>query len=209
MFTSSGVAAGPPRPLGYVGLDHLPDVLRRREAVQHQPVADLAGHQAVVPIHSGGVHLGRVVLAGPRAEERRHQRELVKVALVFQVAARVPAVPDGPQRLHVLAQPRPCRAGPARREPPLDVSLHLRSQAQAEPAVATVLQVAGGVGHHHGRARKRDGNVSFQRNPAGGGGGYGQRQKRIVRRLVGGNAVVARRLGPSRLSGHGIEVAGF
>ena len=175
--------------------------------MQRDPVADLAGHPAVVGVHGADEHRrpGLFRLAG--AEEGSHQGEVVVVAVVGQPFARFPGVPDGVQRLDVFPDPRARRA-PFGGETPLDMTLDLSAEAQPETASGIVLQVPGGVGHHHGRAGKGDGHPGLKAHPRGCGSRQHQRQHRVVRRILGAQAVIAHGLGPLGLLGDALQVAG-
>ena len=91
----------------------------------------------------------------PGRKLRRHQREIVVLALEVEFCSGLPAAPDRTQRPHILAQPRR-RRDPGHAEPPLVVRLHLAAQTQHEAPVGMPRQIPGVVGNDHRAARKRD-----------------------------------------------------
>ena len=124
------------------------------------------------------------------AEERRHQRVRVEVAAEVELGAVVPRRPDRAHREDVLAHA--CRrVRPRHREPPLDVRLDLRPEAEEEPALRVPLQVVGGVRREHRRARERDRDAGAELDALGVLGRDHERQERVARRLGRDQPVVA------------------
>ena len=149
---------------------------------------------------------------GPGREERRHQRVLVMLTLVRQPRARLPGVPDRPQRADVIAQPRHRRL-PRDAEPALDVRPHLCPEAQDEAPPRGRLQIPGRVRQHQRAAGKGDRHRRSQRDARCRIGGQHQRQKRIMvdlggpqpgkPALLGGGGNLARTAGVARFRHQG------
>src|SRR5207245_788531 len=125
---------------------------------------------------------------------RRHQAELVVLALESRLRPMLPDVPDVTDELHHLPETRP-RRGPRRGVPPLVVPLHLRAEPESEAAARGGLQVPRDLRVDERTPGEGDGDVRPERDALGRGRGDGDRQVRIVAGLRGPEAVVAELLG--------------
>src|SRR5712691_11892211 len=132
------LAARGPEPVVDGGLDVLAKVLRAVERVDVQAVAHLARDPAHVLVHARDVHGDLRVLDRSGVEERRHQVEAVELPLEVELGPVLPGIPNGPERLDDLAHLRPGRLE-LHREAPLVVALHLRAEAEDEPAPGGLL----------------------------------------------------------------------
>src|SRR5207247_878209 len=140
--------AGPrPAPLerGHRDLAHVP---LGREAVQQDPVGDLARDLGHALADGGEEHLRDAVRVGTGVEERRHEGVPVELAAEVELLAFVPARPDGAHREDELAHPLR-RVRPRHREPLLDVRLDLAAEAQDEAALRVELEVVADHGRRH------------------------------------------------------------
>src|SRR3990172_4087063 len=99
------------------------------------------------------------VLVGAGVEEGRNECELVVLPLVLRAGARLERLEDRLQAQDVLAQPRPRRRWPRGRVASFVVALHLRAEAQDEPAAGEALQVPGDLRRHHWAPREGDGDA--------------------------------------------------
>src|SRR5438876_7429149 len=118
----AALLAGPrPAPLerGHGDLAHVP---LGGEAVQQDPVRDLARHLGHALADGGEEHLGDAVRVRARVEERCHERVAVELAPEVELVPVVPARPDGAHREDELTHPLR-RLRPWHREPLLDVRL--------------------------------------------------------------------------------------
>ncbi len=183
------------------GEQHLFGEAERRDGVQPEPVAQLAGEAPHVGVHGGDLDGDVRVLDGARVEERRHQAELVVLALELWSPSVLEAVEHRLHAQDVLAQPRPGRRGPRRRVTPLDVGLHLGTEADREAALRKVLEVPRHLGGRHGAARKGDGDVGGQPHALGVLGRDRQRKERVVARFGRGHTVEAQRFHALRSGG--------
>ena len=136
---------------------------------------------------------GRAVRVRARVEERRHQRVRVEVAAEVELRAVVPAVPDGADGEDHLPHARR-RVAPRHREALGDVRLDLAAEAEDEPALRERLQVVADVGQQHRVAGERDGDGRAELDLLRVLGGEQQREERVVARLGGPDAGVARLL---------------
>ena len=174
-----------PRAVGaylQVGDYHLAGVFRRAESVQQNAVAHLARHAQHVRVDRRDEHLYVGVRDGAGVEERRHQVEVVVVAVELDRRPRLPSVPDVAERLNVLAHARRGR-GPIHAEPPHNVSADLAAEPQREPAAGQRLKVPGDIRHVHRAARERQRDGRPQPHALRMLRRDGQRQKRVVVRL--------------------------
>ena len=87
-----------------VGHEPFAEKVRGVERVNVKAVAELAREPCDVGIHAGDEDRYLGVLDRTRAEERRHQRVLVELALEIELRAVLPAVPDRAQRENNLAE---------------------------------------------------------------------------------------------------------
>ena len=175
------------------GHGHFLHVALGREAVDDDAVGDLARDLRHHLADRGEEHLGRAVRIRRRREERRHQRVAVELAFEFEGRLVVPRRPDRLQREDVLAHAAG-RVRPRHREALLDVRLDLRPEAEDEPAVRRLLQVVGGVGEHHRRAREGDRDAGGELDALGVLGRDRERQERVVAGLRREQPVVPDRL---------------
>ncbi len=168
----------------------LAQVALGREAVDEQPVGDLAGrlrHQRP----DRGDHDRRVpVRIGPRVEERRHDRVGVEVAAEVELAVTRPGGPDRPDRKHELAHPRR-RLRPLHRVALGDVRLDLGAEAEDEAAARKGLYVVRLQRDGHRVAREGDGDAGADLDPLGALRGDDAGEERVDLRLDGEPAVVA------------------
>src|SRR5262249_36873417 len=79
------------------------------ERVDVQTFAGLPGHAAHVLVYARDVDWDPRMLDRPGVEHRCHEVEAVELALEVELGAGLPAVPDGPDRQHLLAKFRPRR----------------------------------------------------------------------------------------------------
>src|SRR4051794_4276945 len=204
---------GAPRPAGgrqplVQGRERpLAQVARGGEAVDQQAVGDLPDEPGHRRADGRQVHRRRPPLVGGRGEHRRHQRVPVVLALEAQRDAVLPGAPDRVQRADVLAHPRD-RLAPRHREPPLDVGLDLRAQAQHEPAARVALQVVRAERQRHRRAGESDCDGRADRHPLRRRPGGVQEQERVVVDLRCPDARVAARLQVAGGGGHVIDPGG-
>src|SRR5579862_2403948 len=121
-----------------------------------QAFAQFAGEPDDVLINAGNVNWYRGKIVARGSEERRHQREVVVLALERKLrAAFRPAFENRAQRLKVLAQARH-RRFPFRAVAALDMTLHLRAEPEDEAAFGETREIPRGRRGYHGAARERD-----------------------------------------------------
>ena len=151
-------------------------------------------------------HVGEVVPRG--SEERRHQREVVVLALEgkFSAAFR-PAFENRTQRLQVLAQARH-RRFPLRAVAALDVTLHLRAEAEDEAALGQSGEIPRGRGGDHGAARKRNRNRRTHFDSLGVLGDQRGGKEAVVAGLGNPDRIEARGFSGARRSGNITQIAG-
>src|SRR5581483_7677060 len=114
-------------------------------------------------------------------------------------------VPDVPDELHHLAQPR-ARRGPRRRVAALVVTLHLRAEPEHEAAPRSLLEIPGDLRVDERAAREGDGDVGADGDALGGRRGERTGEIRIVARLGRPEPVVAHGLGGARPRGDVAQV---
>ena len=114
-----------------------------------------------------------------RREVRRHQIELVGLALILERNLFLPCPPDRMQCADIVAHARH-RRRPGDAEAALVVRLHLRPDAEHEASVRRLLQVPGIVRRDRWRARKRHGDGRTELDAVSRERRGGQRQKGIV-----------------------------
>ena len=150
--------------------------------MEAHPVADLAGHpqHRLADRGDGDRHHRQAGRLG--REIRGHQCELIVLALVIELPAGLPAMPDGAQGLDVIAQPRRRRA-PRYSEPALVVAFDLAAQPEDEAPVRIRLEIPS-LARHDGRAaRERHGDRRRQLDPFGRQRRKGERGEDVVPQL--------------------------
>src|SRR5438034_3035728 len=177
------------------------------ERVDVQTFADLAGHAAHVRVYDRDVDWDSWMLDRPGVEHGCHEVEAVELALEVEPGAGLPAVPDGPDRQHLLAKLR-ARRLELHRETPLVVPLHLRAESEDHPSTRRLLEIPRDVRSDHRAARERDSDGSAKLDTLSTCGGDSERQIRIVLCLGRPQAVVAHRLGLPRVLRNGSQIMG-
>ena len=200
-------APGRPPALGHGGVNDLAEILRAVKGMDVDAVAELAGQTAHVRVDGREIDGNPRVLDRPRVEEGGHQVEAIRGAPEVERRAVLPALPDGPQGEHDLAQSR-SRWLPADGETPLVVRLDLGAEAEGEPTPGGLLEVPGRVGQHHGAARERNGDGGAELQALGVHRRHREGQEGVVPRLGGPEAAEAHGLRAARLVGDRAEVDG-
>ena len=179
------------------------DVLDRMEGMDVEAVGELAGEPAHVGVQARDVDLGQRTIERRGAEERRHQAELVVLALEPGPRAVLPHVPDVADQEDHLAEPR-ARRQPRRRVAALVVALHLRAEPEDEAAARGGLEVPGDLGVDERAAREGHGDVGADRDALGRGRRERGGEIRVVARLRRPETVVPE---PLRVRGEPGRVA--
>ncbi len=142
---------------------------------------------------------------GPGLKNGRHQIEAVELALKLERRSVLPTFPDGAQREHHFTQLR-TRRFELHRETPLVMRPHLRPEPKNKSSRRRFLNVPGGIGNHHGTARKRHGNRGPELDGRGRGRRHCQRQKRVVLGLGCPETAVANCFDLARVLGNRLEI---
>ncbi len=166
-----------------------------------EALAQLAGELAHAPVHTGDKDWNAMVFVRRRTEKRRHQAELEKLARVIQSRLILPAIPNrahGENDIaHLVHRPLPFHA-----EAPLDVTLHLRAEAENEPPLRIAREIPGDGGQDRRAARKSHGDAGSQADPLAVLRSKHQRQKRFVRGFKRPDTVKAGIVGEARHGRH-------
>src|SRR5947199_8255781 len=95
---------------------------------------------------------------------------VIRSAIPFQSPSGLPAVPDGPDRQHLLAKLRTRRLE-LHRETPLVVPLHLGPESEDHPSARGLLEIPRDVCGDHRAAREvdSDGGATFDTFGSRGG----------------------------------------
>ena len=200
-----GVASGPPGALPRGRDQHLARVAEGAEGVHDDAVPEFAGQPRVVRVHRRDQDLDVGMLDRRRGRLGILQQEAVVLALELGLRAILPAVPDRPHAEDVVAQPR-ARGRPWQRVPPLDVPLDLRAESEREAAPGESLQRPRQLRHHVGRTREGDRDAGAEPRSPCVLRRQRQARERLMRGLVGRQAVVAALLGESRLLGDRVQI---
>src|SRR5881296_266733 len=185
----------------------LAEIFRAVERVDVQTFADLPGHAAHVLVYARDVDWDPRMLDRPGIEHRCHEVEAVELAVEVELGAGLPAVPDGPDRQHLLAKLR-ARRLELHRETPLVMPLHLGPESEDHPSARGLLEIPRDVCGDHRAAREGDSDGGAKFDTLSSRGGDSERQIRIVLRLRRPQAVVAHGLDLPRVLRNGTQIMG-
>ncbi len=115
----------------HVGQHHLAEPFVRHRFARNVAVGDLTGQPQHELVDGGDIDRDLGALDRPRVVVRDHQGEVVVVALVVELGAVLPAIPDGAHGFDVFTQARDRRAG-LHTPPPRQVRLGLRPETELE-----------------------------------------------------------------------------
>src|SRR5439155_5804181 len=150
-------ASRPREPSRDAGQRDLAQVRRRREGMRLDAVGDLCGRAKHPLVDRGEVDRDARVIDRSRIEERRHEVEVIEVALEREAMLVLEGAPDVAERGHVLLDA--LRRSVVRHgEAALDVRADLRAEPEIETAAARLLDGPGVHRGDHWAARERDGD---------------------------------------------------